>query len=337
MIWKSLWAVMLASAELTTAGFAGAGLAGSDSQAAVQEAPASTQSSAIDSTDDTLPDPAEIERIRLQRDRYERITVPVTIAGEGPYRFLIDTGSQATAVTRRVVTDLELEPTGQATLIAMGSREIVETISLNGVEFANRRLNGITAPLLKTQNIGADGILGLDSLQDLRVQIDFRENRMAVADAEALGDVGFEIVVRARRKLGQMIITNARVNGVRTAVVIDTGAQNSIGNHVLRRKLRARDENEQQTSTDVNGTELHSDLAFARKLTIGGLELSRVPIGFAESPVFAALGLDKRPALVLGMNNLRLLNRVAIDFSSREILFDLPTGSRQRTKSRLSL
>jgi predicted aspartyl protease len=333
MIWHSLWAVMFAGS-----GLANAGLAEPVSQAALQEAPASAQSSAIDSADDALLDPAEIERIRLQRDRYERITVPVTIAGEGPYRFLIDTGSQATAVTRRVVTDLALEPTGQATLIAMGSREIVETISLNGLEFANRRLNGITAPLLKTQNIGADGILGLDSLQDLRVQIDFRENRMAVADAESLGgDVGFEIVVRARRKLGQMIITNARVNGVRTAVVIDTGAQNSIGNHVLRRKLRARDENEQQTSTDVNGTELHSDLAFARKLTIGGLELSRVPIGFAESPVFAALGLDKRPALVLGMNNLRLLNRVAIDFSSREILFDLPTAARQRTKSRLSL
>jgi predicted aspartyl protease len=333
MIWHSLWAVMFAGS-----GLANAGLAETTSQAAPQEAPASAQSSAIDSADDALLDPAEIERIRLQRDRHERITVPVTIAGEGPYRFLIDTGSQATAVTRRVVTDLALEPTGQATLIAMGSREIVETISLNGLEFANRRLNGITAPLLKTQNIGADGILGLDSLQDLRVQIDFRENRMAVADAESLGgDVGFEIVVRARRKLGQMIITNARVNGVRTAVVIDTGAQNSIGNHVLRRKLRARDENEQQTSTDVNGTELHSDLAFARKLTIGGLELSRVPIGFAESPVFAALGLDKRPALVLGMNNLRLLNRVAIDFSSREILFDLPTAARQRTKSRLSL
>jgi predicted aspartyl protease len=333
MIWHSLWAVMFAGS-----GLANAGLAEPVSQAALQEAPASAQSSAIDSADDALLDPAEIERIRLQRDRYERITVPVTIAGEGPYRFLIDTGSQATAVTRRVVTDLALEPTGQATLIAMGSREIVETISLNGLEFANRRLNGITAPLLKTQNIGADGILGLDSLQDLRVQIDFRENRMAVADAESLGgDVGFEIVVRARRKLGQMIITNARVNGVRTAVVIDTGAQNSIGNRVLRRKLRARDENEQQTSTDVNGTELHSDLAFARKLTIGGLELSRVPIGFAESPVFAALGLDKRPALVLGMNNLRLLNRVAIDFSSREILFDLPTAARQRTKSRLSL
>ena len=333
MIWHSLWAVMFAGS-----GLANAGLAEPVSQAATQEAPASAQSSAIDSADDALLDPAEIERIRLQRDRHERITVPVTIAGEGPYRFLIDTGSQATAVTRRVVTDLALEPTGQATLIAMGSREIVETISLNGLEFANRRLNGITAPLLKTQNIGADGILGLDSLQDLRVQIDFRENRMAVADAESLGgDVGFEIVVRARRKLGQMIITNARVNGVRTAVVIDTGAQNSIGNRVLRRKLRARDENEQQTSTDVNGTELHSDLAFARKLTIGGLELSRVPIGFAESPVFAALGLDKRPALVLGMNNLRLLNRVAIDFSSREILFDLPTAARQRTKSRLSL
>ena len=39
---------------------------------------------------------------------------------------------------------------------------------------------------------------------------------------------------------------------------------------------------------------------------------------------FAALGLDRRPALMLGIRELRLFNRVAIDFSTRKVLFDLP-------------
>ena len=32
------------------------------------------------------------------------------------------------------------------------------------------------------------------------------------------------------------------------------------------------------------------------------------------------------PALILGMEGLRLFNRVAIDFQSQRVLFDLPQG-----------
>ena len=38
----------------------------------------------------------------------------------------------------------------------------------------------------------------------------------------------------------------------------------------------------------------------------------------------AALGLDKKPALMLGMRELRLFRRVAIDFAARKVFFDLP-------------
>lgn len=59
-----------------------------------------------------------------------------------------------------------------------------------------------------------DGILGLDSLQGKRVLMDFEAHTIAVADADALGgDRGFEIVVRARRMLGQLVITQAEIDG----------------------------------------------------------------------------------------------------------------------------
>ena len=41
-------------------------------------------------------------------------------------------------------------------------------------------------------------------------------------------------------------------------------------------------------------------------------------------PAFEALGLNRKPALLLGMQDLRSFDRVAIDFSTRRILFDLP-------------
>ncbi len=276
-----------------------------------------------------------IEEAALVRDRYERMTVPVTIDGAvQSYRFLIDTGAQATVVTHRIVADLALPRRGQALLVAMGSSEMVDTVEVDRLEFANRTVSGLIAPLLHARNIGADGILGLDSLQDLRVLIDFREERMLVADSDAPGsNAGYEIVVRARRKLGQMVITDARVDKIRVSVVIDTGAQNTVGNRALLRKLRSRSDTV-LSSVDVHGAEVLGTLAFARSMEIGGLTLGNVPIGFVESPIFAALGLADRPAVVLGIGNLRVFDRVAIDFASRRILFDLPgTGEPDRARA----
>lgn len=269
---------------------------------------------------------SDIIDVEFDQDRYERMTVPVTISGKGPYRFFIDTGAQATVVTRKVTDELALEPTGRARLVAMGSSEIVDTIDIDQLEFADRSFSGITPPLLERKNIGADGILGLDSLQDLRVAMDFKEDRIAVADAEQLGgNRGYEIIVRARNKLGQMIITDARVNGIRTAVIIDTGAQHSFGNPALLKRLsRRKGERDELFISDVNGVQLSSDLAYVREIAIGGVTIRKAPIGFADSPAFHALGYTDKPALILGLRNLSMFERVAIDFSSRTVLFDLP-------------
>ena len=260
-------------------------------------------------------------------DRYDRMTVPVTVEGEGPFRFMIDTGSQATVVTRGLSDRLQLEVIGRATVVGMASRAPVELVELNGLEFAARVFDNISAPLLEARNIGADGILGLDSLQDMRVMIDFRDETIAVDTAKQLGgNRGFEIVVRARRKLGRLIITDAVIDGVKTSVIIDTGAQSSIGNLALRRKLRGRSEGP-SIATDVNGSTVVGTVAIAKTLKIQSMQLSNTAITFPDSPAFDALGLGDRPALILGMRNLRLFDRVAIDFETRQVLFDLPPGA----------
>lgn len=95
------------------------------------------------------------------------MTVPVTIEGQGPFRFLVDNGSQATVVTPRVTMALGFIPTGRAILMAMASRTAVDTVTLDGLKFAGRRFANLTAPLLSDSDIGADGIIGLDSLHEL--------------------------------------------------------------------------------------------------------------------------------------------------------------------------
>ena len=269
------------------------------------------------------------EIIQLQTERYRRLTVPVTIGGQGPFRFMIDTGAQATVLSRGLADQLQLHQRDTATLIAMASTRQVETALVPGFALGSRQFTIATAPLVEGEHLaGADGILGLDSLQHQRVLFDFEASQLAVADAETLGgNRGFDIVVRARARQGQLIIHRAQVDGVEVSVIIDTGAQGSIGNLALQERLRRNRHLEETVMTDITGTQITGQTRMARGLQLGRASLNNFPVTYADSPVFAGLGLADEPAMILGMSELRLFRRVAIDFATRQVLFDLPRNA----------
>lgn len=270
-----------------------------------------------------LVDPAA-EVLALQEERNRRLTLPVLVEGSGPFAFMVDTGSEATAVTHEIRTAAGLSSAGKAILVGMASRREVELVDVGRIEFGSNSYTNFAAPVLAREHVGADGIIGLDALQDFRVLIDFRKQTIAVEDTtEKARSGGFEIVIRARTKLGQLLITDATVEGVRATVIIDTGAQASLANNALRDRIRAKRAKE-VVSTDVNGVDIVGDLAFVRSLTIGGMSLEDVPLTFADTPAFAALGLQDQPVLSIGMQHLALFDRVAIDFSRQRVMFDVP-------------
>ena len=272
------------------------------------------------------PVDAAVEVLAIDRERYDRMTVPVTIQGQGPFDFLIDTGAQATVLSRALADQLMLHDRDTATLVGMASTRTVETTPIDDFNLGSRSFYIRQAPVVEGEHIGgADGILGLDSLQNQRVLLDFARREISVADAEASGgNRGYEIVVRARERLGQLIITTARLDGVQVDVVVDTGAQGSVGNLALLDRLRRNKELAATEMTDVNGVTLGGVVRVARQLELGRANVQNFPILFADSRPFHSLGLADKPALILGMSELKLFRRVAIDFKTRRVLFDLP-------------
>jgi predicted aspartyl protease len=274
-----------------------------------------------------------IEIIEIEGDGYDRMTVSVTIQGQGPFDFLIDTGAQATVLSRAVADQLQLFDRDTATLVGMASSRQVETTPIDNFTLGSRSFYIRQAPLVEAAHIGggADGILGLDSLQDQRVLLDFNKREIAVADAAELGgNRGYEIVVRARERLGQLIITTAKLDGVQVNVIVDTGAQGSVGNMALFNRLRHNDKLRNTEMTDINGQTQSGVVRVARELNLGRGSVQNFPILFADSRPFHTLGLADEPALILGMSELKLFRRVAIDFKSRRVLFDLPIGAFNR-------
>ena len=274
---------------------------------------------------------APSDTLQAQTDIADRMTIDVAVQGGGPYRFLIDTGSQRTVVSTALAETLKLPSGPMVRVVSIAGEDRVATAKVDTIDIGERSFYDLTVPLLKGQHIGADGILGTDSLQHERVLLDFTRNTIEIGDPRELGGQrGYEIIVRAKRRSGRLIMTNALVDGIRTDVVIDTGASSTIGNRALQRAMRERNQGS-GTLTSVTGQTLPVQFQLARKLKVDSLEVANVAIAFADAPAFAELGLKDHPAIFLGMRELRAFKRVAIDFTTRKILFDLPTGDRSRS------
>ena len=120
-------------------------------------------------------------------------------------------------------------------------------------------------------------------------------------------------------------LADAVIDGIPVNVVIDTGAETSIGNRALQRALRQRGVMEQATLTSVTGQQIQADIAYPDKLSIGSADISRLMVAYVDSPVFSVLDLESRPAMLLGIRELRLFKRIAVDFAARRVYFDLPS------------
>ena len=268
----------------------------------------------------------------LARDAFNRLTVPVRLGLAGPYRFLVDTGSDRTAVSSELAGKLALE---QGKLADMHSSTGVSRVRMAHVpelRLSGRSVRNIRAPMLDAKYIGADGILGIDSLRSQRITFDFRSLSLSIHAGPAPTAEADTILVRARRKEGRLVVTDAEIDGVRVRVVIDTGSTMSVGNLSLRRRLESRSRLEPAGTVDlvsVTGALLRGELARVRHLDIGGARLEQLGVVFAEAHTFKQLRLDAKPALLLGMDAMHYFDQVTIDFADKTLSLVLPRGRKK--------
>ncbi len=260
-----------------------------------------------------------------------RMTVPVSIAGTSPQKFVVDTGAQRTVISRELAAVLRLAPGRIVRVTGMTGSDSVATVIIPALRVGTIDTPAIEAPAIAAQNLGALGLLGIDTLQGRAVGIDFDTRTMTVTPARRRNrrertERG-EIVVRARSLFGQLVVTDAYCNGVRIRVIIDTGSSVSMGNAALRRKLLRKPVRSQSIAlTGVTGQTVMADYSTIDRVMIGSLTITSLPIALTavDAPPFRQFGLAERPAILLGMDALTLFRRVDIDFANREVRLALP-------------
>ena len=255
-----------------------------------------------------------------------RLSVDVAVNGRGPYRFIVDSGADTSVVGLRITSALELPLGKPVVLHGMTSRNLVDRVKVEELSLGTTTVRDLQLPALREIDLGGDGIVGIDALQQQRLMMDFERNTIKVEDAHVrYKPLPGEIVVTARRERGQLILTHVRASGLSLDAVIDTGSEITIGNLALRDKLvrRRGQPLEVIEATGVTGETMKLQVAVIDELQLGPITLRNVPMAFADVPPFKMFRLDDEPALLIGTDLLDTFRRVSLDFKARKVRFQL--------------
>ncbi|MBO9581776.1 MAG: retroviral-like aspartic protease family protein [Sphingobium sp.] len=325
---RSLWSVLAAGALSGPA--VAIGVAQTDTSPPAANAVPLAEPAAIipeESVTDATPD-----LMRLNADMSDRMTMPVEIGAAGPYPFLIDTGSHRSIISKELAARLALMALPPVEIISMAGRATVPSVHLDQLSFGTQVVNDLPALIIAHSDLGSAGLIGLDSLRDKRLTLDFRKRQMTIGKSSPSGLASHDrntIVVQAKSKFGQLILVNSKLDGKRVNVILDTGADISVGNMALFNSLKQQKlviPPRPVTLHAVTGQSVQAQFTVVRRLQIDFVNLENVPMVFLDAAPFAELDLADKPSMLLGMKMLRMFERVAIDFGARHVDFQLPQG-----------
>jgi hypothetical protein len=255
-----------------------------------------------------------------------RLSVDVQLNGRGPYHFIVDSGADTSVVGVRIAQALQLPLGTPVILNGMTDRNIVDRVKVDALTVGSNTIGNLELPALKENDLGGDGIIGIDALAEQRLMMDFEKRLIKVEDGRIpVRHEPGEIVITARRQRGQLILTHVQAAGFDLDAIIDTGSQITIGNTALRDKLMRRNRDKFVTVPVIGVTGKEMNVQFARigELRLGPVTLRDVPMAFADVPPFKMFGLADQPALLLGTDLLDTFRRVSLDFRNRKVRFQL--------------
>lgn len=238
------------------------------------------------------------------------VVLEARVNGQGPFRFLLDTGSARSIVSPRTAAAGGTPVVARTT---MGSA--AGTLELPVVSVETLEVGPILAPALLATVValdrfddgGLDGVIGHDVLAAVRYTIDFRERRVVWWPPHTSSARGPALPLRSSG--GRFLLSLPQRESV-LQLVPDTGASSLLlfaPHPVLPVTLLP----ERATLTTVS-SQVPAQLALVRQLLVGELTLTDVPT--------AIVGRNpSEPSAVDGLLPLHLFDRVTIDGPAGQI------------------
>ena len=311
---------------LKTSALACALLAGAVAPLTFAAAP-TTEGVAAAPNPELSPPPAAKEALLFAspttRDHVGRVVVPVTINGQGPFRFIVDTGANHSTISPQLVRALKLETEEgpRVTLDGITGAGQVSYVAIDSLRAGDFALEDTVLPVVaESVMAGADGILGAAEIANKSLLIDFQHNHVAIAPFMGSAARRQGVKIQAARVAGGLIVLNAMVGRVPVRAVLDTGAERSLGNLALRDAVRSQARQTKAVTAELTSVygatqEIEAgEIVRVPTISIDALRITDASLVYGDFHIFEVWELQNEPALILGMDVLGTLAALNIDF-----------------------
>jgi clan AA aspartic protease (TIGR02281 family) len=124
------------------------------------------------------------DTVHFVLDAHGAVVVPVFIDGQGPFRFMVDTGASASSVSQTLAARIGVAPIAKAEVITTAGRATLAVVRIPrvtvGTVVAEALLASVLpASVLEAAAAGLDGVLGQDFLGPHNYTLDYRRKTLS--------------------------------------------------------------------------------------------------------------------------------------------------------------
>jgi predicted aspartyl protease len=273
-------------------------------------------------------------------DRRGRMVAPVLVAGQGPFRFIVDTGANRSVLSQALATQLGLTPTGSDEVHSVHGVTVAPIVNARSLSYGPLPLPSDQMPLLQGAVLaGEQGLLGVDGMRGRRLLMDFERRCIEIRPSQSAPRLRTWVTIQGEFRFGSLVVIPGQIRNQHVNLLIDTGADTSMANVALREQLRGGVRVD-YSRTDVAraftaGDPIVLDAAvLIPRLDVGeGIEVENLIAYVGNFHIFNLWGLQDEPTLLIGMDVLSQARAVAIDYERGTVHFRVrrfETGTRIR-------
>lgn len=273
----------------------------------------------------------------LVRTSKGHLGTEVALEGLGEALFVVDTAAATSAIYEpaRARLGLAADPALRAQLQGIAGLQAIERYRLPPAQVAGRRFEDLVVVGLPAGVKHGDevmGILGQDVLLRHVVELDLPGERITFhpADHEPASAHGWHEVATGRIDGTGFSTVEVDLGGARVRAVLDTGARRSYVNWAAARAAGVTPDTPGLLRAESAGGATAHGFAYDRfrfdAVRIGALAPVESELAIADLPVFKALGMDRAPAMILGLDVIGE-RRLVLDAARGRLLVERPAAA----------
>ncbi len=217
------------------------------------------------------------------------VVVPVSIDGKGPFDFMIDTGSDGTAIDLDLIRELGVKPTSTGILItAAAAKEVSAGYPLHHVQLGSRMIPEVKAMAMDSASLKLRkirGVVGQDLLAQFNYFLDFKRHEMTIEEDNELSGrlIGNSKILNYQKLEGRWMVLVPREAGPALKMVLDAGANELVMYDCEKLSLEIDNGSLRpaQVAT-ILGTQ-HLQAARLRRFEVGGIVLRNLLVILAKN------------------------------------------------------